>query len=68
MVEILSPDDRIPDVHAKCENYERIGIGLVYLLHPESRKSWVWSTEKQSTERVESLALPGGATLSLPEI
>ena len=68
VVEILSPDDRMPDVHEKCENYERIGIAPVFILHPESRKGWVWSTEQQNTERVTILQLPGGTVLDLNKV
>jgi Uma2 family endonuclease len=69
VVEILSPEDRWSRVHAKCEYYERITrIRPVYLLDPEARQGWEWSSARQNTERIASLALPKGDRLDVAEI
>jgi Uma2 family endonuclease len=69
VVEILSPEDRWSRVHAKCEYYEHITrIRPVYLLDPEARKEWEWSSALQNTERIASLALPKGDQLDLAVI
>jgi Uma2 family endonuclease len=69
VVEILSPEDRWSRVHAKCEYYERITrIRPVYLLDPAARQGWEWSSARQNTERIASLALPKGDRLDVAEI
>ena len=68
VVEILSPTDAMSLVYDKCQNYQRIGIKQIFVLDPESRRSWEWSRETQNLERIEALRLTNGSAIALAEI
>ena len=36
-VEVVSPNDLASDLDEKLEDYQRAGVGLVWVIHPESR-------------------------------
>jgi Uma2 family endonuclease len=38
-IEVLSPDDRAPDVQEKVDEYLRRGTSLVVVIDPESRSA-----------------------------
>src|SRR5689334_5516303 len=42
--EILSPDDRMTRVRARLDDYLRFGVPYVFLLDPETRKAYRWTT------------------------
>ena len=68
VAEILSPDDRMSQVFEKCRQYQRIGVGQIFVLDPESRDAWVWSVEKQNLEKIAALTLANGQTVSTIDI
>ena len=68
VMEVLSPKDAMSLVHEKCQNYQRIGFQQVFVLDPESRKSWEWSQETQNLERIEALRLTNGKSIELTEV
>jgi Uma2 family endonuclease len=39
-VEILSPDDRLSDVIAKCEEYRAWGVPVVWIVDPANQTAW----------------------------
>ncbi len=43
VIEILSPDDRHSEVHAKLEEYRRWGVLHVWLVDPQLRKLYVYN-------------------------
>jgi Uma2 family endonuclease len=40
-VEVLSPDDRVPDTQSKIDDYLTFGIPCVWVIDPESRRAWI---------------------------
>jgi len=68
-VEILSPDDRLSQVIAKCEDYHDWGVEVVWIVDPENPRAWEfrkgqWPVEVPLTG---SLTAPG-ISISLPEL
>jgi len=43
-IEILSPDDRLSRVQVKLNDYLHFGVPYVFLLDPETRKAYRWTT------------------------
>jgi Uma2 family endonuclease len=43
-IEILSPEDRLSRVVERLNDYLRFGVPYVFLLDPEIRKAWRWTT------------------------
>jgi Uma2 family endonuclease len=39
-VEILSPEDRISETFAKCEEYHAWGVETAWVIDPEARRAW----------------------------
>jgi Uma2 family endonuclease len=56
-IEILSPDDRMPEVKAKLETYKTWGVPHVWLVDPHSRRLYNWETDLTET-----------AALQIPEL
>ena len=68
VVEVLSPDDAMSRVLAKCEEYVRIGIEQVYVADPESQTAWQWDRERKQLNRVETWTLTNGKTIMLADV
>ncbi|MDQ2711978.1 MAG: Uma2 family endonuclease [Acidobacteriota bacterium] len=68
VAEVLSPDDKMAKVFEKCRQYQRIGIGQIFVLDPESKIVWEWSVETQNLERVSTLELKNGQNIQASEI
>ena len=68
VVEILSPEDALARVYAKCEEYARIGIKQIFIADPESETGWVWNAERRQLDRVDSWTLTNGRTILLPDL
>ena len=64
VIEVLSPDDKMRDVFRKCRQYVRIGVPAIFVLDPESKDAWVWSRHTDNLERINTLDLPNGRTIS----
>jgi Uma2 family endonuclease len=43
-IEILSPDDRLSRVRERLNDYLRLGVPYAFLLDPETRKAYRWTT------------------------
>ncbi len=41
--EVLSPQDTISQVFAKCEEYHRWGVPTVWVVDPQTRLAWIYS-------------------------
>ena len=39
-IEILSPDDRVSEAFAKCEDYLAWGVHMTWIVDPESERAW----------------------------
>lgn len=61
VVEILSPDDRMPEQLERFRDYRRIGIPHVILLDPEARLAFRFDDGSLLQTRFTSLELPTGS-------
>ena len=68
-VEILSPDDRLSQVLAKCEDYHDWGVETVWIVDPENPRAWEFRKGQRPVEvpLTGSLTAPG-ISISLPEL
>ena len=60
-VEVLSPDDRLSDTIAKCEEYHAWGVSYVWLIDPEEKRAWEFPRGQRLHEVREAGALSAGA-------
>ena len=49
-VEVLSPDDRMSEAFAKCEEYHAWGAQTTWVLDPEEQRAWEYRTGKRPVE------------------
>jgi Uma2 family endonuclease len=49
-VEILSPEDRMSEVFAKCEAYHAWGVETVWAVDPENRRAWEYRVGQRPAE------------------
>lgn len=68
VVDVLSPDDRMLDVLAKCKEYLALGIQQVSVADPESETAWIWNRERGQLDRTEAWALTNGETIVLSDV
>ena len=61
-VEILSPDDRLSEVIAKCEEYRAWGVPMVWIIDPVNLLAWEFGPNHLLRE------VPTGGSLTAPEI
>ena len=68
-VEILSPDDRLSQVIAKCEDYHDWGVEVVWIVDPENPRAWEFRKGRRLVEvpLTGSLTAPG-ISISLREL
>jgi Uma2 family endonuclease len=57
-IEILSPDDRMSEVLAKCEEYHAWGVPTVWIADPDNERAW----EYRAGQRPKEIA--AGASLT----
>ncbi len=57
-IEILSPDDRISELFAKCEEYHAWGVKTVWMVDPDNERAW----EYRSGERPREIPADGSLT------
>ena len=62
-VEVLSPGDRISVAFAKAEEYHAWGVPTVWILDPESRRSWEFCAGQRPVEVPASGSLTAGEIL-----
>ncbi len=68
VVEVLSPEDRMQRVISKCRNYERIGIRSIFVMDPECRDAWEWSSTMRNLERISTMTLPNGKQIAIEDL
>ena len=68
VAEILSPDDAMALVFEKCRQYQRIGIGQIFVFDPEARVAWQWSATTGNLERISTVELGNGQSIPLPAL
>jgi len=52
-IEIMSPDDRFPEVIQKCEEYRKWGVPNIWVIEPRSRKFFVYTAGLSERDRFE---------------
>ena len=60
-VEVLSPDDRMSDALAKCEEYHAWGVPFVWILDPGVSRAWEFRRGERLHEIPEGGQLTAGA-------
>ncbi len=68
VVEVLSPEDRMQRVIAKCRQYQRIGIRSVFVMDPEFHDAWEWSPSQENLERISAMILPNGQQIAVADL
>ena len=63
VVEVVSPNDRTGQVHAKIEQWIEHGVKLVWLVHPEQRSITVYSSVREVQVLHEGDTLTGDPVL-----
>lgn len=48
-VEILSPEDRLPRVELRVQEFLNMGVAFVWLIDPLTREAWVYSQSSKLT-------------------
>jgi Uma2 family endonuclease len=68
-VEVLSPDDRISEVFAKCEDYHAWGVVTTWIVDPEALRCWVYRNGERPHEVAEAGSLTAeGIVISVAEL
>ncbi len=57
-IEILSPDDRMSEVLAKCEEYHAWGVATVWIADPDNERAW----EYRAGQRLHEIPADGSLT------
>jgi Uma2 family endonuclease len=63
VIEVVSPNDTVPGLWAKIEDYWAAGIPLIWVLDPETRTVEVFRPDRSSVRLRMSDALDGGNVL-----
>jgi Uma2 family endonuclease len=64
-VEILSPEDRVGAMLAKCEDYHAWGVPFCWVIDPEKQTAWQYHAENQP-EHIARLGTLTAGTLAVP--
>ncbi|HTS27435.1 MAG TPA: Uma2 family endonuclease [Bryobacteraceae bacterium] len=68
-IEILSPEDRMSELFAKCEQYHDWGVESAWVIDPASRRAWEYRKAQLPSEIAPAGALTAeGISLPLSEI
>lgn len=68
-VEILSPEDRISETFAKCEEYHAWGVETTWVIDPETRRAWEFRKDQRPSEISQTGALTAdGISISMAEL
>lgn len=68
-VEILSPDDRISETFAKCEEYHAWGVETTWVIDPEARRAWEYRKGQRPLEVSQTGTLTAdGISIPMPDL
>jgi Uma2 family endonuclease len=54
-VEILSPEDRIGGIFAKCERYDDWGVPVSWVIDPIKRRAWIYERGGEPAQQTDIL-------------
>ena len=66
--EVVSPEDRLPRVFERIQDFHRMGVQMVWVFHPETRQVWVSTPEGVHEHQGGELTVPGTRIVLDPEI
>jgi len=58
-IEILSPEDEMPDVRKKAEEYRHFGVENIWVIDPNKRVAYSYAGARLEKVRSGELAVPG---------
>jgi Uma2 family endonuclease len=58
-IEILSPEDKMPDVRKKAEEYRLFGVENIWVIDPDTRAAFSYSDAGLEEVRAGELTVPG---------
>ena len=58
-IEILSPEDRIPNINTKIKEYLDFGVPVVWLIEPTERRIWVYRSNGMEEITGDSIKVDG---------
>ncbi len=59
-VEVLSPDDRAADIQERIDDYLSFGVPCVWVIHPETRRAWLHTSDGSREAKDGVLRNPAG--------
>jgi Uma2 family endonuclease len=60
VAEVLSPEDEPDRVIAKCREYQRIGIGQIFVFDPAKRVAQIWNAKRDRLDEIKMMQLGNG--------
>ena len=68
-IEILSPDDRMSEVLAKCEEYHAWGVATTWIVDPDTQRAWEYRSGQRPVEVPAAGALKAeGISIALADV
>ena len=68
-IEILSPDDRVSEVFAKCEDYLAWGVHMTWIVDPESELAWEYRRgDRPQQIRADGCLTADGVSIPLTDV
>jgi Uma2 family endonuclease len=58
-VEVLSPEDRIPNVNTRIKEYLDFGVPVIWLIEPTERRIWIYRANGMEEAKGNSIKLDG---------
>lgn len=68
VAEVLSASDEPGDVNEKCRNYQKCGIGRIFIFDPEEQTAKMWDADLEKLVEIENLQLPNGVIYPVGQI
>jgi Uma2 family endonuclease len=63
VAEVLSPEDEPGRVLAKCRQYQRIGVGQIFVFDPQQRTARTWNASQDALVEIDRMQLGNGTVL-----
>jgi Uma2 family endonuclease len=73
VLELLSPNDRLPDTQSKMAEYQECGVKLGWLIYPDEKRVEIYRSGQETESLIDPQSLSGeelmpGLTVELQEI
>lgn len=69
-IEVLSPEDSLPRIRQRCEDYLRFGVPAIWIIDPQQRTAYVLGQDERLSEQRDGMLRLASTNieLSLPEL